>query len=404
MFSFFFLHLPLFSYFFLLVFSLFIFFFSSCIALIILFFIFFFFFVFPPFPSCLLSLYFSIISSASLAWKAKKEEKQVKKERRKSKEGKEGKREEKGGKEGKKVFLRTERQKVREREWKERGQTNIGKKRFLFYKCSGVLGQTTTKEGNKEEKVRKEWKKGKRGKKVRERKSEKERERKKGKQTLANISCYIYIYMATASSKSHVRCPSCSHSFPSWSHSCLLSMWSVWSALAWKCLDTKMWRRASPVACWPVRWNKPNMRSFNKFLWSVLFLCCVQYASSREIQHVMIIITSVSSNEFPWLCLSPLVELPRPCSVMGQKSSSSDPSMTWVSPMVRDSRMLAQFDTVQASGVTLGMGQEDCRNQWTDKRVRSWESIEHAHTMCFMSSSNFTPGALCYAAPSLPKG
>ena len=183
-------------------------------------------------------------------------------------------------------------------------------------------------------------------------------------------------------------------------------MWSVWSALAWKCLDTKMWRRASAVACWPVRWNKLNMRSFKQVFMVGLFfyVACSMQAAERYSMSWLLSLQFESSNEFPWLCLSPLVELPRSCSVMGQKSSSSDPSMTWVSPMGRDSGMLAQFDTVQASGVTLGMGQKDCRNQWTDKRVRSWESIEHAHTMCFMSSSNFTPGALCYAALSLSKG
>ena len=69
----------------------------------------------------------------------------------------------------------------------------------------GVLGQTTTKEGNKEEKEkRKEGKKGKRGKTDRDVSQRKKGKGKKGKQTLANFLCfyvyisiYIYIYLSS---------------------------------------------------------------------------------------------------------------------------------------------------------------------------------------------------------------
>ena len=99
-------------------FSLFLFFFSSCLALLVLFLILFFlfFFALPPLPSCFLSL-----PSASLAWKQKKEEKEGKKERRKRKEGK---KEEKGRKARNEIKERQkERKAEKERERKKGRQT-----------------------------------------------------------------------------------------------------------------------------------------------------------------------------------------------------------------------------------------------------------------------------------------
>ena len=120
-----------------------------------------------------------------MAWKEKKEEKQGKKETRKRKEGKKEKKEAKGT-EGKKSDKgKTERKKKNESQRKKvkgkRANKHWKQKGFL-YTSLGVLGQTPTKEGNKEEKGRKEGKKGYKRKTDRKIVRERKEKGRKGKQ------------------------------------------------------------------------------------------------------------------------------------------------------------------------------------------------------------------------------
>ena len=172
------------------------------VALLVLFLIFFFFFFFalPHLPSCSLSL--SIPSPASLAWKQNKEKKEGKNERRKRKEGKKERRKRKEGRKARKEIKERQKEIKKENQRKKvkgkKGKQTLETKGFFFvYRYLGVLGQTTTKEGKKEETGKKEGKQGNNGKtdrKIRERKGKETKVKKLWKKGFSFVVCF-YLFL-----------------------------------------------------------------------------------------------------------------------------------------------------------------------------------------------------------------